>query len=117
MKVVINTRYGGFDLSHEAVLKYAEKRGLSVTFEAVPTAGYIYNIINSSGEKKSFNPNIDIARDDQVLIQVIEELGVEQSSTKYCDLKIIEIPYHIKWHINSNDGGKEWIAEEHRTWD
>lgn len=30
MKIVINTQHGGFNLSHEAVMRYAEVKGLAL---------------------------------------------------------------------------------------
>jgi len=33
MKVVINTCYGGFGLSHEAMLRYAEIKGIKLYLE------------------------------------------------------------------------------------
>lgn len=48
-------------------------------------------------------------RQDEILIQVVEEL-------KPTNLKVVEIPDDIKWYIDSPDGGCESIHEEHRIW-
>ncbi len=53
-------------------------------------------------------------RDDEKLIQVIEELG--ENANGYCArLKIVEIPTDIEWEIEEYDGS-EWVAEKHQTW-
>ena len=57
---------------------------------------------------------LDIARDDPVLIGVIRDLG-EAANSQYADLKIVKIPADVEWFIEEYDG-KEWVAEKHRTW-
>jgi hypothetical protein len=57
----------------------------------------------------------DLARDDPVLIQVVRELGT-QANALVAKLKIVEIPATVEWQIEEYDG-KEWVAEQHRTWD
>jgi hypothetical protein len=48
------------------------------------------------------------------LVAVVEELGKEANGT-YSELKVVEIPSDVKWHISEYDGD-EWVAENHRTW-
>jgi len=55
-----------------------------------------------------------IERNDSLLIQVIEELG-EDADGAHAQLKIIDIPDDVEWHIEEYDGF-EHIAENHRTW-
>ena len=62
-------------------------------------------------EKGHFDPS-EIARNDPILIQTVEELGTEGFAAK---LRIIEIPDGIAWQIEEFDG-YEWVAEKHRTW-
>ena len=33
----------------------------------------------------------------------------------HANLKIVEIPGDVKWHVEEYDGN-EWVAEDHRTW-
>jgi hypothetical protein len=55
-----------------------------------------------------------IPRDDQYLVQVIEELGTEANG--HCaQLKVVEIPTEVEWKIE-NSGGVECVTEAHRTW-
>jgi len=56
----------------------------------------------------------NISRDDPALISVVQELK-EKANGKYSKLKIVSIPANVKWQIENYDG-KEWVAEEHRTW-
>ena len=92
MKIVINSDYGGFGLSDEALELYANKKSKS--------ADDIYFF--------------DIPRDDPDLIEIVEHLG-QKSNDSYAELKIVEIPDDVKWMICEYDGS-EWVAEEHRTW-
>ena len=57
----------------------------------------------------------DIARDDPVLVRVVEELGGENAGSLHADLKVVRIPADVDWIIQEYDG-MEWIAERHRTW-
>ena len=43
MKVVINTCYGGFSLSHEAILRYAEIKGIAPYVEPTNSTLVPYN--------------------------------------------------------------------------
>jgi hypothetical protein len=86
MKVVINTRYGGFGLSNEALQRLSLEDN-------------IYS--------KEF-------RYDPKLIEVVESMG-ELASADYCDLKIVDIPDDVQWDICENNG-IESIVEKHRIW-
>jgi hypothetical protein len=90
--VVINTCYGGFGLSDRAKNEYMKLSGLT---------------------EKDFCDR-DLPRDDPYLIKVIKELGMDANSP-HANLKIVEIPGDVKWHVAEYDGN-EWVAEDHRTW-
>ena len=97
-KIVINTCYGGFDLSDEARATWRERKGIAD--DARPTYAD------------------ELARDDADLIAVVEELGEKANST-YSQLKVVEVPMWLKekgWTIEEYDG-REWIAENHQTWE
>lgn len=89
MKVVINQCFGGFGLSGEAEELLAQRKG--VTLE-----------------------DLDYGRTDPDLVAVVEALG-SRANDYYSDLKIVEIPDDVKWHITEYDG-VEKIREDHRTW-
>jgi hypothetical protein len=92
MKVVINTCFGGFGLSEAAIERFCELDGCSsVDFWAG-----------------------SLDRDDPNLVRVVQELG-EAANNIYSELKIVDIPAGVKWHIHEYDG-LEYVAEDHRTW-
>lgn len=91
MKVVINTCYGGFGLSDEVYDRYKELSG------------------------KDISRYREISREDPLLIQIIEDLGSEKSSSDYAELRIVEIPDDVEWVVEEYDGW-EWVAEKHRIW-
>ena len=90
MKIVINTCYGGFGLSKEALALFNERAGTVITYER------------------------DIERNNPILVEIVEQLG-EAANGDFAELKIVEIPDDVQWQIQEYDGD-EWIAEKHRTW-
>lgn len=131
-KVVINTGWGGFGLSTLAFEKYLDIKGLTwykyspaphpfgYTYYSVPRDEYT-KIMAHATETGDYSAtygliyvDYQIPRDDEVLIKVVEELG-ELANGDYTELAIFEIPEDVKWHIDDYDG-REWIAEDHRTW-
>lgn len=141
MKVVVNRRHGGFSLSHEAIMRYAEIKGMkvwpekhpryshTVTYYTKPPEERMKDISLEEWHKKSheermyYNDNYqsetlydrEIPRDDPALVQVVEELG-EKANGLYAYLEIVDIlPKNIKWYVDDYDGA-EIIREEHRSW-
>jgi len=143
MKIVINKCFGGFGLSYEAVMLYAKLKGISMYVfkeKRNPDGSLIsykeknrYELYNPKKDKKPFiiyystkplkNGNyeensyfseIEIKRDDPILVQVVEKLGKEANGS-CANLKIVEIPNNVEWEIEEYDG-QEWVAEKHRTW-
>lgn len=138
MKIVINTCFGGFGLSHEAMLKYFEYIGWKCYPEKDSLGYYTYwkvpkeerkgiltskeftkaamedreksNVLHSSLTVYDRN----IPRDDEVLVRVVEELGTKANGD-YASLSIVEIPDNVEWQIEEYDGF-EHVAEAHRTW-
>ena len=90
MKIVINTRYGGFGLSKEALALFNERSGTTITYEH------------------------DIERNNPTLVEIVEQLG-EAAGGNYAELKVVDIPDDVQWQIEEFDGN-EWVAEKHRTW-
>lgn len=138
MKVAINKCWGGFGLSHKAIMRYAELAGLKlypfidtrnkdghINFNKfTPYTGqkdvliiyYSTKPLNGKGkyENKIYWSYCEIERNDPLLIQVIEEMG-EEANGKYANLVICEIPDDVKWEIDEYDG-QESIHEVHRSW-
>lgn len=137
MKIVINRCYGGFGLSEAAVRRYFEIKGQPVWVEpdefgctywlvspeermAVKEGNDFYSL--SAEERREHNRlyseqtfyETEVARNDPVLVQVVEELE-EDASGRFAELAVVEIPDGVAWEISEYDG-IEHIAEQHRTW-
>ena len=137
-KIVINSCYGGFGLSKAGVLRYLEIKNIPVWivqsgmfnteyYSLVPPKERIQNAekefygwpiekrqeYNRKWSEQTFYDR-NIARDDPVLVQVVEELGKEANG-EFAALAVVEIPDDVKWQIEEYDGN-EWVAEQHRTW-
>ena len=89
MKVVINTCFGGFNLSEIALDVYHAKTGSDIPYWEIP-------------------------RNDTTLIWIVEHLG-EAAGGKHTQLKVVEIPNDVDWYIDDYDGN-ETVAERHRFW-
>ena len=124
MKIAINGCYGGFGLSHKAIMRYAELKGIKIIPFLDETTKKVY------GNKAPFdNPHIyvsykdengkyfsthDINRTDTTLIKVIQELK-DEANGPCAKLRIIDIPSSIDWEIDEYDG-MESVEEIHRSW-
>ena len=111
MKVAINRCFGGFDLSTEAIIAIAARKGITVTQD--PTDSY-YPTYTTSSNEPFYPSTLYEDRADSDLIAVIEELG-SAASGRYGKLVIVNIPDDIKWYISEYDG-METVEEVHRSW-
>ena len=112
--IVINVCHGGFGLSREAELQYLDRVGIA----------YRLDDREDRYSNTNFGPYIivngvhwsdqSIARDDPALIAVVQNLGAAANGA-HARLKIVTIPADVAWQIDEYDG-KEWVAEQHRTW-
>ena len=112
-KVLINADFGGFGLSDKAVELYLNKKGLNFTTQE-KTSSFSDRRLIFYIDGDYFTEH-DLRRDDPVLIETVEELGLEKAADSYSSLKIVEIPYDVEWEIQNYDS-QEWIAEKHRIW-
>jgi hypothetical protein len=136
-RVVINSCHGGFGLSHEAMLRFAEIKEIDIypekgkwhcTYWLVPENERVKSAEGdafyamSIPERQAYNAlceeqtiwDRDIPRDDPALVQVVEEMA-EKANGRCARLDVIEIPDDVEWQIEEYDG-LEHIAEKHRTW-
>jgi hypothetical protein len=95
-EIVLNTRYGGFDLSSQVISLFMEAT------KDVERSKYFYI-------------DQDVERDDPILIRIMKDVGLAKSGGQFGKLAIIEIPDDVAWIIQDYDG-MEWVAEKHRTW-
>jgi hypothetical protein len=132
-KVVINIDYGGFSLSHKAVMRYSELSG-------IPLYPYLYgtrdDILKPFQEdtsemvhhmmvcylpeqvpegtkwqdvyKKAFDDRA-IKRSDPYLVQVVEELG-DKANGKCAELEVVELEEGAVWQIKEHAGQEELIT-------
>ena len=140
MKVVINKCYGGFNLSHVAVMRYLEIKGITVYPEQDQSHWkfWTYWLVKSEdrverkedefysmpmNERIAYNKlcseqsfyERDIERHDPVLVQVVEELG-DIANGHCASLRVVDIPDGVEYTVEEYDG-LEHIAEVHRTWE
>lgn len=140
MKVVINRCFGGFGLSHEAVMRYFEIKGITVypeqgegvwkfwTYWTVKPedrieskegeAFYSMSIEDRRAYNEAYSAQTvyprDIERNDPALVQVVEEMG-SKADGDHAELAVVEIPDDVNYVVEEYDG-LEHIAEAHRTW-
>lgn len=114
MKIVINKCYGGFSISHKAVMRYAELKGIKIITKDDDEIGLFTHYYLDEVKEDNFFSIYSLERTDPVLIQVVEELGSEADG-ECAKLKIVEIPDQIDWYINEYDG-LESIHQNHASW-
>ena len=103
LKVVINKCYGGFGLSRRAAERL-EELGVRTDLD--------------DGLAQEFNhyyPIDSLPRNDPRLVTIVEELGSEEASGRYAQLKVVEIPDDVTWGIKEHVG-IEWVEERLRVW-
>ena len=114
MKIVINSSFGAFSLSEEAHILYAKLKGYKLIIDGNKDFCTFYK--NEESEENIID-DWTFDRSDPDLVKVVETLGEKSGHGKNCKLKVVEIPDDIEWYIDSREqGGGEFIAEEHRTW-
>lgn len=137
MKIVINRCWGGFGLSNDAVLRYAELKGFKVypvVDKRDKDGRFVHKFANYTNQKDPFSIHyltkplredgtyeegsyfspIYIDRTDPVLVQVVEEMG-DVANDENSSLHIVEIPDDVKYEIDNYDG-METVHEIHRSW-
>ena len=125
MKIILNKCFGGFDVSKEAYMLYAKKKGLNLyIYESEFKYGkFIYKKTNDTSIMndyfiKDMGNNVEISdknykkyllylnekyRQDPTLIEVVEELK-DKASGRFGDLKVVEIPDNCYYKIDEYDG-------------
>ena len=132
VKIVINTGTG-FDLTHKAIMRYAELKGIKLTayqlnieygwYEKyngpVTEMMLIYyfidvvdDIIQFDSHQEQFFSIYNIDRTDPALLQVVNEL----KDSEQLDLKIVEVPDDVQWKIGEDETGPECVREVSRCW-
>ena len=127
MKIILNKCFGGFDVSPQGYELYAKKKGLELykykdnldfrnceyiklkdeeneLFKHYFTKdfGEITKISEEDYEKYNLYLREE-SRQDQTLIEVVEELG-EKASGRFGNLEVVEIPDNSFYKIDEYDG-------------
>ena len=126
MKVILNKCFGGFDVSKEAYMLYAKKKGLNLYQYASDFTNFKKCIYKKTNDEtlfknyfiKDMGDNIEISnedykkynlylndehRQDPILIEVVEELG-DKASGRFGRLEVVEIPDNCYYKIDEYDG-------------
>ena len=98
VKIVINTRFGGFGVSDIGEAEYQRRTG----------RGF------NETEFSMYDMGDDSFRTDSALVAMVEE-DSKLYSGRSADLRVVEVPANVKWYIVDYDG-QEHVAEKHRTW-
>jgi hypothetical protein len=111
-KIIINKSYDEFSVSHMAFVRLREL-GQQQALQETDQGAYWPEA------ERPREPSLNqcgklIPRDDETLVQVVEELR-EAANGHAAELKIVSIPDDVKWVITKTDGG-EHVSEVHRTW-
>ena len=112
IKLVINSDFGGFGLSDEAIREYFRRKNWNLV-EKVSNYDQILFYRDFVSNDTCFWA-IDLERNDTDLVAIVEQMG-DSAGSKFSSLKIVEIPENVEWELCEYDG-REWIAEKHRTW-
>lgn len=110
-RIVINTCFGGFGISHEGYLKLIEW-GIPVRDHKDSDSGgeVIYRFANGD----YYADWLCSSRKNPLLLRLVEEMG-PRADGEHAQLRIAEVPLGVEWEIDNYDG-KECVAEKHRIW-
>jgi len=143
VKVVYNACHGGFSLSHKAMLRIAELKGVklwpqkderfrsieSYTYWTVPPDKWVKELSpgewsklsvaerqahNVKWEGKTVDWVRDIKRSDPQLVQAVEELG-DEANGAHAVLRVAEV--HGKYHITEYDGYESVETPDDIDWE
>jgi hypothetical protein len=114
LKIVINkSRGGAFCVSHKAFVRLRELGQREALQEHDVAAYWPIGVRPDDASLNKFG--VLIPRDDQKLVQVVEEL--RSAANGHCaELKVVEIPSEIRWTIERTEGA-EHVSEAHRQWE
>jgi hypothetical protein len=133
-KIVYNACYGGFGLSHEAIMRYAEIKGITLHVDEgrLGTSYYLcpheeWEQIRKEEGASPVSPerfersnalyfsDREIERNDPALAQVVEELG-DKANSRFAKLRITEIPAGTLYRIDEYDGIESVETKDTYDW-
>jgi hypothetical protein len=104
-EVVINTCYGGFSLSKEAIELYLKLKNIT-TYPTTEPWGSVMHWLDEEKTKYFYDRKLD--RHDPILISVVKQLG-DKANGSCADLEIVEV--QGRYRIDEYDG-RETLEEE-----
>lgn len=108
IKVVANGCFGGFGLSHDAILRFCELKGFQVSFDH-GRYGRVYTV-----DGHQYWSDSDIDRHDPILVQVVEEMG-EAANGEHASLYIEQIEGN-QYLIDEYDGTETVLTPQTMQW-
>lgn len=117
-KIVYNDCYGGFGLSHEAMKRYGELKGLNLVY--VPHDRYKDHdwgmwYIDGIQDSEHYLSTYDFERDDPILVQVVEELG-DRANGEHARLRIAQVMEGTRYRIDEYDGNETVMTVDDYDW-
>ena len=136
-KILLNKCYGGFSVSRKAYELYAKKKGFDLFIYKleIKTGNLFYIKTNDDNSLYTTYTNKDLGdvvkgyiadedrvelndtmREDETLIEVVEELGAEANS-KFSSLVIVKVPESVaKDYVIDNYDGIETLHKRVQIW-
>ena len=133
-KIVYNACYGGFSLSNEAIMRYAEIKGITLYSEEDSMFTHYYlcppeefkrlqdedeaNPVNVGRYARSnamYFSDRTIDRADPALAQVVEELG-DRANDDCARLRIEDVPAGTLYRIDEYDGFESVMTQDTYEW-
>lgn len=119
-KIVYNACYGGFGLSQEAMLKYAELKGITLYPEKDGCVTFYWTHPEATSKDwrkwgKYYFDSSEFERDDPFLVKAVEELGSKKASGECAELRIYETQYSI-YRIEEYGGFESVITKGEDEW-
>jgi hypothetical protein len=111
-KIVINKSYEQFFVSYKAFTRLREL-GQAEALQEMDRGAH-WPLAAGPQEPSLNRCGALIPRDDEKLVQVVEELRAAANGHA-AELKVVEIPDGVQWVIDKTEG-VEHVSEVHRTW-
>lgn len=133
-KIVYNACYGGFSLSNEAIVRYAEIKGITLYSEEGSMFTHYYlcppeefkRLVDEDNAKpihpgryarsnEMYFSDRSIERNDPALAQVVEELG-DRANGVCAKLRIEDVPASTLYRIDEYDGFESVETKDTYDW-
>ena len=115
-KIVYNACFGGFGLSHKAIMRYGELANLNLLYVQGDHDWNSYYYKDGIQDDDHYFSDRDISRTDPFLVQVVEELGKE-ADDRYSELAIRELEPGTRYRIDEYDGNESVITIDEYHWE